>query len=338
MAEHVARHLPRGKRRPLADALPPGDPRPAQVDLVIVEQHDWVDPGDASHDFKRRGRMLEELWVQLQSRGRGLHAPAFVVVSTAFTLNPGNGTGASAAAGSGNGTAAEDRLRHLEACVGRCGELGAVPPECEDFESDLFDRTLSAVGGHGAEDQHSGVLHWYGMAEVSMRNMLASAIRDGLWDQPECVLVGRFLADRIHPRPGLGHVFLADSLLMYLERAEEFWADSREATRYQARPTVPVNRGAWDVPFRTCFDHDHHGGIPVDQAATKGWALAGEGSGKPGWVATAAGAELTVRLDTAALALGRDPGAEPVTLTFTYLQSREGALQAPGTAGAARRG
>lgn len=282
-----------------------------QVDLVIVEQHDWV--ADESHAFKRRGRMLEELWVQLQGRGRGGHAPAFVVLSTAFSVNVGDGR------------YDEATRQHLEQCVRQCGELGAVPAECADFESHFFDRSLSGVGGTGVEDQHSGVLHWYGMAEISMRNMVASVIRDGLWDLPECAVVGRFWEDKIHPRPGLGHMFLADSLLYYLERAEEFWADSAAATRAQARPHLPVNRGAWDVPFRTCFDHDHHGGIPVDQGASKGWELTDEGRGKPGWVAATAGAELTIRLDTAALTLGHEGGPEPVTLTFTYLQSYESA-------------
>lgn len=287
------------------------DPTLRQVDLVIVEQRDWVAPSDAGHAFKRRGRMLEELWVQLQARGRGAHAPAFVVFSTAFAVD----------------AADEGRRGHLEQCVRRCGETGgAVPPECEDFESHLFSRSLTGVGGDGVEDQHSGVLHWYGMAEVSLRNLAASAVRDGLWDMPECALVGRFWEDAVHPRKGLGHLLIADSLLLYVERAEEFWADSAAATRYQARPHVPVNRGAWDVPFRQCFDHDHHGGIPVDRAASHGWELTDEGGGKPGWVASAAGAELTLRLDTAELSAGREAAgaaAEPVTLTFTYLQGGE---------------
>lgn len=169
------------------------------------------------------------------------------------------------------------------------------------------------------------------MSEISLRNMIASALRDDPWDQPECVMVGTFWGDRIHPSRSHGQMFIADTLLLHLERAEEFLTDmGRDETRYQRRPFMPVTEGAWDIPFRTCFDHSHHGGIPVDVEQSNGWSLMDEsGNGEPGWVSGAKSDVLTIRLDTAAVAGGHDhePGPEPVTLTFTYLQSFEGAAR-----------
>lgn len=165
----------------------------------------------------------------------------------------------------------------------------------------------------------------YGMAEFSLRNMMVSAIRDDLWDTTECLLVALFWEDKIHPSREHGHLLIADALMRYVERAEQFAAGTRPALRRMERPFMPVADGAWDVPARLCFTLDENGGIPVDKngtATAPGWNLTDEGRHKWGWVSTTAGARLVVPLDVLAL-----PGAAagPVELTVTYLQSYEGA-------------
>lgn len=177
-------------------------------------------------------------------------------------------------------------------------------------------------------------LRRYGMAEFSMRNLMASAIRDDVWDLPECSLVGLFWEDKIHPSRNQGHLMIADALMRYLERSAVYYdglsaegpaegSADRGGVRGRAgmrRPHVPVNEGAWDVPPRRCFSHDTKGGIPVDVSASRGWNLTDEGRGKPGWVSTAMGDRLSIRLDTASM-----DGDGHVTVTLTYLQSYEGA-------------
>lgn len=137
-----------------------------QVDLFIIEQHDWIQ--DSGHAFKRRGRMLEELWVQLQSRSRGYPyppgdqgdpasaasppppPPPFVIISTGFIINVAESYSPYPI----------DVLRHFGRCVFSCAYDQELVGNCTDFRAHLFDRLQHAVGGVAVEDQHSGVLHW----------------------------------------------------------------------------------------------------------------------------------------------------------------------------------
>lgn len=161
------------------------------------------------------------------------------------------------------------------------------------------------------------------MAEFSVRNLVASALRDDTWSMMECLLVSLFFEDQIHPSRQHGHLLIADGLARYLERAERHYAGTSPQLRGMRRPFMPVAEGAWDVPARLCFALSEQGGLPVENGTSHGWALTDEGRGKWGWVSTKAGATLVVPLDASAL-----PGAfaGPVELTATYLQSYEGAL------------
>lgn len=117
---------------------------------MIVDQHEWEKPD--SPPSVRRGRYLEELWVQLQARGRDPDtAPAFFLVTTGFSLD---------VSGLGAPDRPENVSRHLGRCLWSCAYDFELVPECGDFHSDLFTYAQHAVGGSAIEDQHSGVLHW----------------------------------------------------------------------------------------------------------------------------------------------------------------------------------
>lgn len=128
----------------------PGPPLlSTQIDLIVIEQHDWIQAGSPA-DISG-GRLLEELWMQLNTHGRTADAaPAVFLITTGFSVDV-TGLGR-------NRTEAEQV--HEKRCLWSCAYDKELVPTCGDFVADLFTYTQHAVGGSAMEDQHSRVLHW----------------------------------------------------------------------------------------------------------------------------------------------------------------------------------
>ena len=84
---------------------------------------------------------------------------------------------------------------------GRCSE-----PECAGFA------TRASDDGTMMEDRHGGILHHYGVSEISARNLVLGALRDGVpraLNLSECVFVAQMFNDAVHPRRGSAQMLFA---------------------------------------------------------------------------------------------------------------------------------
>ncbi len=285
---------------------------PHAVDLVLVEQHAGPDyRGPNTEATGLRGRLLEELWVQLAQHGRGGRAPPFLVLSFTFALDPWHHDGS--------------EERH-DRCLVRSKCANAT--ECAGFDLAFLQNDTTATIGLTGEDEHGPVLHAYGFSEISMRNMLASVVRDELWNLSHCQLGVRFFADAIHPSP-TGGLFMADAILGHLRKAHAFYqavhagGPAAAALHALRAPAAPVNADAWRTPVRRCFDVETSVGMPVVADATTGWAFVEENAPgrdwvKPGWISYADGDVITIEVGSM---LRPKAPADNVTLTVTYLRS-----------------
>lgn len=276
---------------------------PREVDLFVVEQHGGGD--DLGGDL--RGRLIEELWVQVVQRGRGTRPPAFLFLDAQFAVEPWH---------------SKDPGR-MEACLkSECADAS----RCADFRTSFFQNNTVATLGNSAEDSHSAVMHVYGFSELSLRNAVVSAIRDGAWNMSECSLAHALYADGIHPS-NRGALLIADLLIKHFKDGQAFYR-ATSVSHFPELHTIrmphqPVNAGAWRVPLRRCFDVETSVAMPVVAERTTGWAWVEEVGAqwiKPGWISRTTADVLTVRLSSV---LRPEHLGENVTLTATFLRSYE---------------
>jgi len=213
---------------------------------------------------------------------------------------------------------------HFEECLRvSCNRTG-----CDDFRTSLLTYTTGSTFGDTGEDSYTAVMHWYGYSVLSVRNAMVTAIRDALWSLTPCQLLGQFYRDPIHPSLG-GQLLFSDLLMQHLHGGFEFYSAAKAAgslaLHRRHTPTQPVNKGAWKIPLRRCFNVDTSLSLPVVAARTHGFEWLEENKDKPGapyvkpgWVARTAGAVLTIAVNS--ILRPRAPEAK-VTLTVTYLRS-----------------
>lgn len=259
------------------------------VDLVLVEQHE--------EDADQNGLLIESLLWRIRHsfprRDRGAHIPV-IFVSTRFVIpfRPEYST--------------------QDVCV-RDGTLCA-----STCARNFTKHMLYKSAPHKGRDNHTAVINAHGASELSLADMFASALRDGVpaaLGCSVCELAANLYADSIHPS-ATGKLYLADALVDHLERAvmarRSFQNKKLHTTRW------PVRR-ATARPHRSCYLTEH---LPV--VSTTGFqytateTVRGVAVNKDGWVGMNAGDHLRLRVDTA-----EEHECQRSNVSITYLRSYE---------------
>jgi hypothetical protein len=218
--------------------------------------------------------------------------------------------------------------------AGTCmGQHGRVCASCNaSVAAALVADVASTAVFAEAEAKLVALCRRYGWAMLSMHDMLAAGMRDGLpaalgWS--ECEWVNAFYGDDIHPSPA-GMRVLGDALLSLLLAAQdaadeaevEEDADGAAALPVLLPRNVPLSgAAAWPPASRSCAEADN-----LTPSRAEGWhytpfeIVKGRQVWKKGWLANATGATLELPLRTRMRAL---PAEQAVALTVRYLTSYE---------------
>jgi hypothetical protein len=215
--------------------------------------------------------------------------------------------------------------QRITPCVGRFGDACSAAACSPDAAARLVAR-VTATAGSSIEDALAAAARRYGWATLSLRDALAAGIRDGApgaLNWTECEWINAFLKDWVHPSLP-GRRLLGDALLTLLLSAQDAAdGDGCDAPPPPpvALPAAPLVRGARAPSLRACEEPEQLGVTRAD-----GWALvktelvSGRLVHKPGWIATAPGAELVFNLSTRFAAA---PAEARVALTLRFLTSYE---------------
>jgi hypothetical protein len=280
------------------------------VDLVIFETHD---PGDVAlaEDSVHRDAApdVERLYKMVLDKLAPTDAPPPLVLLSAVPPVRGiQGLRGPALVAAGT-------------CVGqhgrRCASCGAGVMEA------LVADVQSTAVFKEAEAKLVALCRRYGWAMLSMHDMLAAGMRDGLpaalgWS--DCEWVNAFYSDDMHPSPA-GMRLLGDALLSLLLGAQDAADEAAPAPPVLLPRNAPLSGCAWPPARRSCAAADN-----ITPTRAPGWhytafeVVKGKQVWKQGWLANATGATMEVPLRTRLRAL---PPAQTVELTVRFLTSYE---------------
>ena len=260
---------------------------PRELDLLLLEQYQVLQYGRGANEPQRPGEEVERLWNDIRTN--------LVKPPAVFLLHFGDVL----------------PLR-LQTClysggttVGSCGLA-----ECQNWT-----HFMSPARSHQREEALDVTAHYYGWSSFSMRNLVASAFRDGMHtsrNESECVFMAQVFRDRIHPADR-GAMLLGNALIQHLADAVDFHRAFQTTLPVQP-PDAPLAAGAWVVERDVCME-----AAALNVSDARNWAfhatemVAGREVPKPGHISSAADGMLQVEL-----ALARQ-GTH--TITILYLRS-----------------
>ena len=178
--------------------------------------------------------------------------------------------------------------------------------------------------------------HHYGLASVSypklLKSLLGSSKRGNL---TECGVLAAVLKDMVHPTK-LGHLLLADILVLYLAKAQKYYQDNKVHLRHQGltrQRVSPLFPQSALVPRMTCYGVAafliRRQGPDIDETASShlpvsnfsdGWEFVEmeHGKYKPGWISNTSGSVLRITVDVE----NSSPGVRQ-TIGLSFLISYE---------------
>jgi hypothetical protein len=198
----------------------------------------------------------------------------------------------------------------LRECLGSCSN-----PLCANFT-----HFASALHHKALREETLDVMaHYYGWSSFSVRNWVASALRDGMHlrqNVSECQFLGRLFVDHIHPT-NLHSWFLADVLSQHFSDAAAYFDVAPEGLGYKLPGQPLTSQSSWAHSQKKCV-----AASALNVTAAHSWAYVdGEVVRrkkvyKPGWMTSAQDAFIEIGLSPTLV-----PFESERRVTLVFLQS-----------------